>query len=195
MGAAIDCRVSAVLGNGPTYENGDDRGPFYFGAAVASLAYGISPENHALPAVRFGVQAPTAIAVASDLYLQVPRLWLHPFAVGAGLLAELPNGRQMPYLQAGIKNSRDFGVNAVLGRYANRRSPTGYWVREKPRVSWLTLQIPVAGWASFYLHGGFASGHIVKQMDRSPTPYIDEDRWVRLGGLTFEIHRRSPALR
>jgi hypothetical protein len=180
--------VSAVLGRGPTYENGDDPGPFYFGAATASLAYGFRPDNGGLPSMRLGLQAPTDGGVGSDLYIQVPRKWLSPLAAGAGLLAEFPNARQMPYLQAGIKNGSGFGVNAVVGRYADRRSYATYWVRERAQVNWVTLELPIAEWASLHLHGGFASGHVVKQSTRDTTPYIDEDRWVYLGGLTFEFH-------
>jgi len=181
--------VTAVLGRGPTYENGDDPGPFYFGAAIASLAYGIRPDNGGLPSMRLGLQAPTGAALGSDLYLQVPHKWLAPVAAGAGLLAEFPNGRQMPYLQVGVKNGGGFGLNAVVGSYASRRSYTGYWVRERAQVDWLTLEIPIADWASLYLHGGFASGHVVKQFNRDSTPYVNEDRWVTLGGLTLEFHR------
>ena len=180
--------VSAVLGTGPTYENGDDPGPFYSGALTASLAYGIRPDNDGLPSVRLGLQAPTSDGVGSDLYLQVPRKWLGPVAAGAGLLAEFPHRRQMPYLQLGLSNGSGFGLNAVIGRYADRWSHPSYWVRERAQVNWVTLELPIAEWASLHLHGGFASGHVVKQSTRDTTPYVDEDRWVYLSGLTVEFH-------
>ena len=108
--------VSAALGNGPTYENGDDPVPFYLGAAAISAAYGIRPESDARPAFRFGLQAPTEGTVAVDIFAQTPRKWLGPVSAGAGILGEISRGRQMPYVQAGVRNEAGFGVNLAVGR-------------------------------------------------------------------------------
>ena len=179
---------TVVLGNGPTYENGDDPGPFYFGATVLSAGYGFRPRNSSLPAIRFGVQAPTRGGAAADIYLQAPRRWLSPFAAGVGVLAEFPERRAMPYLQAGARNQRGFGLNFVVGRYSDRIAKIGYTVWERAQVNWLNVEVPLTDWASLYLHGGFASGHVTKRNNSSSTPYVDEDRWVRLGGATIELH-------
>lgn len=181
--------LSAVLGNGPTYENGDDPGPFYFGAVTASAAYGIRSANDSRPALRFGLQAPTGGGAAVDLYVQTPRKWLAPVAAGFGLMAEFSDGRQMPYMQAGIKNRDGFGLDVAIGRYSNKNSAIGYTLHERAQVNWLSFEVPIARWASLYLRGGFASGHVTKQGNRDSTPYVDEDRWVKLGGATLELHR------
>lgn len=182
--------MSAVLGNGPTYENGDDPGPFYFGAATASAAYGIRSASDSRPAVRFGVQAPTEGEAAVDLYMQAPRKWFAPsVSAGIGLMAEFSEGRQMPYVQAGVKSREGFGLDLAIGRYSNRYSAIGYTLHERAQVNWLSLEVPVARWASLYFRGGFASGHVTKQANRAATPYVDEDRWVKLGGATLELHR------
>jgi len=187
--------MSAVLGNGPTYENGDDPGPFYFGAAVASAGYGIRPTSDSRPAVRLGLQAPTTGGLAADLYVQTPRRWLTPLATGIGVLAEFSDGRQMPYVQIGAKNREGFGFDIAVGRYSNKiskpgntlRAP-GHTRREMAQVNWLSFEAPLARWVSLYVRGGFASGHVTKQAF-GRAPYVDEDRWVRLGGVTLELHR------
>jgi hypothetical protein len=181
--------MSAAVGNGPTYENGDDPGPFYFGAVTASAAYGIRPTSESRPAFRLGFQAPTEGGAALDLYVQTPRRWLHPVTAGVGLMAEFSDGRQIPYLQAGIKNNEGFGVDVAVGRYTNRNSHAGLDRREKAQVNWLSFEIPLARWASLYFRGGFASGHVTKRGIREATPYVDEDRWVKLGAATIELHR------
>lgn len=180
--------VSAALGNGPRYENGDDPGPFYLGAAAISAAYGFRPESDALPAFRVGLQAPTEGAVAVDIFAQTPRRWLGPVAAGAGILAEISRGRQMPYLQAGVRNEEGLGVNLAVGRYRNDVSGIGYAVNERAQVNWLSFELPLTRWAAIHLHAGFASGH-VKKTSRQAVTYVDEDRWVRLGGVTLEFHR------
>lgn len=179
---------TVILANGPTYENGDDPGPFYFGATVLSLGYGIRPANSSLPAIRVGVQAPTTRGAAADIYLQAPRRWLSPFAAGVGVQAEVPQRREMPYLQAGVKNQQGFGVDFVVGRYSDRSPKVGYTVWERAQVNWLNVEVPLTEWVSLYLHGGFASGHVTKRNSSSSTPYVDEDRWVRLAGATIELH-------
>src|SRR5690242_16819763 len=97
--------VSASLGSGPRYENGDDPGPFYSGAAAVSAAYGIRPVSNSRPAFRFGVQGPTAGGLAVDAFAQTPRRWLGKVSGGIGVLAEFSNGRQMPYVQAGMRSN------------------------------------------------------------------------------------------
>lgn len=181
--------ISMSTGRGPTYENGDDPGPFYWGAAAASAAYGIRPSSSARPAARFGVQAPTEGAVAIDVFLQAPRKWVRPVSAGAGVLAEFSDGRQMPYLQAGVRNGEGYGANIAVGHYWNRNRNTGYTLHESAQVNWLNLEAPVSRFATFFLHAGYASGHVRKKMDRSPEPYVDENRWVKLGGVTVEFHR------
>ena len=74
--------VSAALGSGPRYENGDDPGPFYFGALAVSAAYGFRSAKDSRPAMRLGIQAPTHSGAAADLYLQAPRKWISPVAAG-----------------------------------------------------------------------------------------------------------------
>jgi hypothetical protein len=181
--------LSAVLGSGPRYENGDDPGPFYLGALAASAAYGFRSTKDSRPAMRLGIQGPTERGAAADLYLQAPRKWMSPVAAGVGLLAEFPDGRLMPYLQAGVTNSSGFGFNVAVGRYADKTSRTVYTVWENALVNWLTVEAPVGALMSLHLHGGFASGHVKKQNNVDPAPYVDEDRWVMLGGVTLEIHR------
>jgi hypothetical protein len=140
--------------------------------------------------VRVGIQTPTEGGFASDMYVQAPRSWLGKFAMGAGLLTGTPSGRSMPYLQLGIESSEHFGVDAVVGHYSQSEQKVRYSVSERAYVNWLSLQIPFAPWATGYVHGGFARGHVRKQFDDDPLPYIDENRWVRLGGATIEFHRR-----
>ena len=181
--------VSAALGSGPRYENGDDPGPFYFGALAANAAYGFRSAKDSRPALRLGIQAPTERGAAADLYLQAPRKWISPVAAGVGLLAEFPDGRLMPYLQTGVTNSSGFGFNVAVGRYADKSSRASYTVWEKALVNWLTVEAPVGDLVSLQFHGGFASGHVKKQYSFDTTPYVDEDRWVMLGGVTLEIHR------
>jgi hypothetical protein len=185
--------LSAVMGNGPRYENGDDPGPFYFGALAVSAAYGFRSAKDSRPAMRLGIQAPTHSGAAADLYLQAPRKWISPVAAGVGLLADFPDNRLMPYLQAGVASSSGLGFNVAVGRYADKISRTGYTVWENALVNWLTVEAPVWDWMSLHLHGGFASGHVKKQYNFDTTPYVDEDRWVMLGGVTLEIHRERRA--
>jgi hypothetical protein len=181
--------LSGVLGHGPRYENGDDPGPFYFGALAASAAYGFRSPKDSRPAIRLGLQGPTEGGAAVDLYLQAPRTWMSRVAAGVGLLAEFSDGRQMPYLQAGVTSSSGFGFNVAVGGYANKSSRTSYTVREKAVVNWLTVEAPFGDRMSLHLHGGFASGHVKKQGKFDATPFVDEHRWVTLSGLTVEIHR------
>ncbi|HEX9084554.1 MAG TPA: hypothetical protein VF836_07430 [Gemmatimonadaceae bacterium] len=183
--------ASAALGSGPRYEGGDDPGPFYFGTLAASAAYGFRSPKDSRPALRLGIQTPTdADAYAGvDLYLQAPRKWISPVAAGVGLLAEFPNGRLMPYLQTGVTSSSGFGFNVAVGRYADKASRASYTVWENALVNWLTVEAPVGALMSLHFHGGFASGHVKKQYSFDTTPYVDEDRWVMLGGVTLEIHR------
>jgi len=181
--------ASAALGSGPTYENGDDPGPFYVGGAMVQAAYGWQPASGRLPAARIGVQGPVEDGVvAADVYLQAPRAWLGPTAVGVGALVD--GRRTMPYAQVGAHSARGFGGHVVVGRYdQGRRHFIGYWSHERATVTWLSVQLPVAGRATVHLHGGLARGHVTRQWQNATTPYIDEDRWVRLGGLTLELHR------
>jgi hypothetical protein len=181
--------VSTALGNGPTYENGDDPVPFYLGAAAINAAYGIRPESDARPAFRFGLQAPTAGAVSADIFAQAPRKWLGPVAAGAGILAEFSRGRQMPYLQAGVRSKEGFGVNLAVGRYRDHDSRAGTSVDERAQVNWLSFELPISRQAAIHLHAGYASGHVKKTFTGGTEPYVDEDRWVRLGGVTLEFHR------
>lgn len=78
----------------------------------------------------------------------------------------------------------------MIGRYdEGRRQFIGYWSHERATVTWLTLQLPVTDRATVHLHGGLARGHVTRQGTNGGAPYIDEDRWVSLGGLTLELHR------
>lgn len=174
--------LTAVLGNGPKYRTGELPGHFYDGAAVVSAGYGIRPMSDSRPAMRVGLQGPYTSddAGAADLYVQTPRRWLTPVAAGIGVLAEFPEGRQMPYVQIGAKNRKGFGFDIAVGRYS-----TG---RESAQVNWLSFEVPFARRASLYFRGGFASGHVTTQTSRS-APYVEVDRWVRLGGVTLELHR------
>jgi hypothetical protein len=182
--------VSAALGNGPTYENGDDPVPFYLGAAALSVAYGIRPESDARPAYRFGLQAPTAGFVAADIFAQAPRKWLGPVAGGVGILGEFSrDGRLMPYLQAGVRNKEGFGLNVAIGHYWNNDRGTYFIVNERAQVNWLNFEAPLGSRAAIHLHGGYASGHVKKTFKGGAEPYVDEDRWVRLAGITLEFHR------
>jgi hypothetical protein len=181
--------MSAALGNGPTYENGDDPVPFYLGAAALNLAYGIRPKSDARPAYRFGLQAPTAGAVSVDLFAQTPRRWFGPVAAGAGILAEVSRGRQMPYLQAGVRNKKGFGINVAIGHYWDHDTRAGFTEKERAQVNWLNFEVPLGQRAVLHLHTGYASGHVKKTVDGQIAPYVDEDRWVRLGGVTLEFHR------
>lgn len=182
--------VTTVLGSGPMYENGDDPSPFYAGSAAISGAYGWRPSRTSLPALRLGLQVPTEGWFSSDLYVQTPPAWLGPFAGGVGLLAELPNGRRMPYVQGGIQNSENIGVDLVVGRYSHRAAYIGYSIEERAYVNWLSFQIPISLGATVHLHAGMARGHVRKRLNNSAVPYVNEDRWVRLGGATIEFHRR-----
>src|SRR5688572_11854937 len=80
--------ASASLGTGPRYENGDDPGPFYWGATTLSAAYGIRPSSDYRPAIRLGIQGPTVGGLAIDAFAQTPRRWLGPVSAGIGVLAE-----------------------------------------------------------------------------------------------------------
>lgn len=183
--------VSAVLGSGPTYENGDDPGPLYFGAAMASIAYGFRPEKDTRPAVRVGLQGPTVGNQAIDVYVQAPRSWFAPVATsaGIGLLAEGSDGRRMPYVQAGIKSHEGFGLDVAIGRYSARSTKPAYLLDERAQVNWLSFEVPTGRLASLYLRGGFASGHVTKRWTMDTSPYVDENRWVKLFGASIEIHR------
>ena len=183
--------VSASLGSGPRYENGDDPGPFYWGAATLSTAYGIRPRSENRVAARFGIQAPTDGVTAIDMFLQAPRRWIRPVTAGAGVLAEFSDGRQMPYIQAGAKNSEGYGVNVAVGRYWNRNRSTGYTLTETAQVNWLNFEAPVSRFATLYIHAGYAFGHVKKKVEWDSEPYVDENRWVKLGGATIEIHKAA----
>ena len=176
--------VSAALGDGPTYENGDDPGAFYVGAAIMNVAYGVRPQSDSRPAFRLGIQGPTIDAVAADLFVQAPRKWLKPLTAGVGLLGEFSDGRRMPYVQAGFRSAEGFGLNAAIGRYKNA---SGSKV-ENAQVNWLSLETPLTKWAALHFHFGYAAGHVTKRI-RGEAPYVDEDRWVKLGGATLEFHR------
>lgn len=185
--------ASAAIGNGPTYENGDDPGPFYIGSGMLHAAYGWQPSSPRLPALRAGVQGPVPHGIAADVYLQAPRGWLAPGAAGFGVVTSMQGQRVMPYLQAGVEDSRGLGGHVVFGRYHEpRRQMIGYWTEERATVTWISLQVPAAAWATVHLHGGFAAGHVTRQASNGTTPYIDEDRWVRLAGVSIELHRSRP---
>lgn len=180
--------ASAALGTGPRYANGDDPGPFYLGAGMVQAAYGWQPASGHLPAFRVGVQGPVEGTVGADVYLQAPRAWLGPAAVGVGALID--GHRSMPYAQFGAQNARGFGGHVVVGRYdEGRRQYIGYWSHERASVTWLSVQLPATARATVHLHGGLARGHVTRQLQNSGTPYIDEDRWVNLGGVSLELHR------
>ena len=181
--------ISAAIGRGPTYENGDDPGPFYFGAALVSVAYGIRPASDARPALRLGLQGPVTSTLAVDIFAQAPRKWFGPINAGAGLLGDPTHGRQMPYVQAGVRNKAGYGLNGAIGRYRDRTLRPSYSVDERAQVNWLSLEVPVGRTATLHLHGGYAAGHVIKTSKNASTPYVDEDRWVRLGGATLELHR------
>ena len=182
--------VTAALGNGPTYENGDDPGPFYSGALMANVGYGFRPTTESRPAVSIGLQGPTVENVALDFYLQAPRRWFGPVAGGVGVLAEFSGGRQMPYLQAGTKNGSGVSVDVAVGRYTRSyKSKFGYSRQERAQVGWLSLEVPLEKHMSVYLRGGYASGHVTKWIGPGSIPYIDEDRHVGLGGVSIELHR------
>jgi hypothetical protein len=180
---------SAALGGGPTYENGDDPGPFYLGALGVNVAYGWRPQNGSLPAIRVAAQAPAHDGIGADVYVQVPPDWLGRIAGGVGMLAEVPTGRRMPYAQLGILDDRGYGLNVVTGRYNDRKQFLGYWSQERAQVTWVSAQLPLYSRATVHIHGGRAQGHVKRQNDNSVTPYIDEDRWVNMAGLTLELHR------
>lgn len=182
--------ASLALGKGPTYENGDDPGPFYLGAFAVNAAYGWRPRSGQVPAARIGVGGPAEGGATTDLYVQLPPAWLGPVAAGAGVLVGVPKGRRMPYVQAGVQDASGLGVHLVGGWYDNpREQKLGYWYEERARVAWLSAQLPVSPWATIHAHAGYAKGHVTKQFDRDQAPYRDEDRWVRLGGITVELHR------
>lgn len=183
--------ASAALGVGPTYGNGDDPSPFYLGAGMLQAAYGWQPTNRRLPAIRVGVQGPVEGGdVGADVYVQAPRAWLGPAAVGVGVLAEAPGHRTMPYAQVGVQDARGVGAHIVLGRYdEGRRQFDGYWSHERASVTWVSAQMPAADWATVHVHGGLARGHVTRQMTSGGAPYVDEDRVVSLWGLTLELHR------
>ena len=181
--------VSAALGMGPRYDDGDDPGPFYSGAVALGAAYGIRPASDARPAIRFGVQGPTAGGVAVDVFAQAPRRWLGPVSAGLGLLAETSDGRQIPYAQAGLVNGAGLGGNVAIARYRNRTTHIGYTSTESAVVNWLNIQAPLNGFATLHLHAGYAAGHVTKSLERSSQPSVDEYRWAMLGGATLQIHR------
>ncbi|MHB1073143.1 MAG: hypothetical protein ACYC3Q_10010 [Gemmatimonadaceae bacterium] len=94
------------------------------------------------------------------------------------------------YVQAGVQDGRGLGVHLVSGWYDNpREQEWGYWHEERAQVTWLSAQLPVSAWATLHAHAGYARGPVTKQFDRDQAPYIDEDRWVHLGGITVELHR------
>lgn len=181
--------ATTALGKGPRYENGDDPGPFYFGATMVNVGYGVRPTSNSRPALRIGVQAPTVGAAAADLYVQAPRRWLGPVSAGVGILSDFAEGRQMPYIQAGAKNRDGFGLDVAIGRYSDDFTTSTYIVHERAQVNWLSFEAPLAKYVSVYFRGGFASGHVTKLFLRDVTPYRDERRWVRLGGASIELHR------
>ena len=90
---------------------------------------------------------------------------------------------------SGVTSSSGFGFNVAVGRYADKTSRASYTVWENALVNWLTVEAPFGALMSLHLHGGFASGHVKKQNNFDTAPYVDEDRWVMLGGATLEIHR------
>ena len=184
--------ASATLGTGPTYENGDDPGPLYLGAGMVHAAYGWRPVRGDLPALRVGLQGPAAGGAGADVYVQAPRAWLGPVAAGAGFLAEGAgrSGRVMPYAQVGVENAAGFGTHVVVGQYdQGQRQFVGYTSHERATVTWLSAQLPASSGMTIHVHAGLARGHVTRQNSNSPTPYIDEDRWVGLGGLSVELHR------
>jgi hypothetical protein len=184
--------VSAALGHGPTYENGDDPGPFYLGSLSASAAYGWRLPSGQVPPVRIGIAAPTAGGAAADLYVQVPPTWLGAGAAGVGVLTGISDRRRMPYVQLGVQNDRGVGIHLVNGWYATgQQQLVGYSADERATVTWISAQVPVAAWATVHAHAGYARGHVTRQLDRAQTPYIDEERWVQLGGVTLELHRHG----
>ena len=185
--------ASAALGTGPTYENGDDPGPLYQGGGMVHAAYGWRPARGNLPALRVGLQGPVEGGVGADVYVQAPRAWFGPVAAGAGILAEGPgrSGRAIPYAQVGVENVAGFGAHVAVGGYdRGPRQFSGYWSHERATVTWLSAQLPASGEVTLHLHTGLARGHVTRQGANSPTPYIDEDRWVGLGGLSVEWHPR-----
>jgi hypothetical protein len=183
--------MSVAIPDGPTYENGDDPGPLYFGALTGHLAYGWRPSDTRTPALSVGIQVPTVGWTAADVYVQAPRAWLGKVSGGMGVRAE-NGGRVMPYLQAGVVDAKGAGADVVVGGYTDRWGGMGYSVDERIGVSWLSAQLPIGGWMTSQLHFGFARGHVRKMSTGRPDPYIDEDRWVRLAGLTLEVHRPRP---
>ncbi|HEX6576553.1 MAG TPA: hypothetical protein VF042_16410 [Gemmatimonadaceae bacterium] len=176
--------ASAAIGDGPTYENGDDPGPFYIGAAIVNVAYGVRAKSDSRPSFRFGLQGPTIDAVALDLFVQAPRKWLRPVSAGAGFMGEFSDGRRMPYVQTGIRSAEGFGLNAAVSRYKDARRNR----MEKAQVNWLSFEAPLTKFAALHFHFGYASAHVTKWIRLDETPYIDEDRWVKLGGATLELH-------
>jgi hypothetical protein len=181
---------SAALGRGPTYSNGDDPGPFYLGAAALSGAYGWRPARASLPAVQVGVQLPWPGPISTDLYVQAPSAWLGPVAGGVGVRTEV-DGRAMPYAQVGVQHSSGAGLHLVVGRYAHTRQQLMYSDEERASVGWLSAQLPMWSRLTAHLHGGLARGHVRRRYDRGGEPYVDEDRWVGMGGVTVEVHRRA----
>jgi len=180
--------ISVSVGGGPTYENGDDPGPYPFGGAVLHAAYGFRPASPREPALRVGFQMPTYGWSAADVYVQAPRAWLgSSSAAGVGLLAE-GSGRVMPYVQAGVANAAGAGVDVVAGAYTFRWGGIGYDVYERAGLGWLSAQLPLARWLTARGHVGFARGHVRKYSQGSAEPWLDENRWVKLSGLTLEVH-------
>jgi hypothetical protein len=145
-----------------------------------------------MPAVRLALQAPTYGAVSADTYVQVPETWLGRVSAGAGLISDFRVKRFIPYVQAGGENARRVGGHIVVGTYAFTEQKTGFSVRERATVSWLSFQLPLTRWNTVHFHGGYALGHVKKQSNGSSTPYIDENRWVGLFGATLELHRPDP---
>lgn len=178
---------TTVIGSGPTYENGDDPGPLYLGAATLNAAYGWVPSNAQVPSVRVGLQAP----VAADLYVQAPRGWLGPGAVGVGMLYSLFH--TMPYLQTGVQKASGLGLHALAGRYAYRGETSVLAEsEERARVYLGAAQVPMTGRMTVHVHAGYADGHVRRRLRNSSTFYIDEDRWARLAGFTVEFHAPRP---
>ena len=188
----LSAGTTLVIANGPTYENGDDPGPFLFGTLSVNAAYGWRPADGRAPAVRIGVQTSPLGVVGTDVYVQAPPRWLGLGALGVGVHSD-GGVRHMPYLQAGLANRDGYGAHLVAGRYAYRFQGKSFTLDENAAVGWLSAQIPLGAHVTAHLHGGYARGHAVKRSYggavQSDDPYIDEDRWSTLGGATFELHR------
>ena len=97
-------------------------------------------------------------------------------------------------MQAGVRNRDGLGVNVAIGRYSGRDTGMGYSIEERAQVNWLNLEAPLVSFATLHVHAGYAAGHVKKQFNHMTVPYRDEDRWVRLGGATLELHRARHSL-